>query len=139
MLPPMSDPVPSDHPSVDLAQSGRSPDRVAWSAVSRLLRLSNQSGTLLLMLPTLWALALASEGRPSVGLLLIFAAGSFIMRSAGVVMNDLADRSFDRRVARTRTRPLASGAISPRTALFIILVLLVIAAALLSLLNRFTI
>jgi 4-hydroxybenzoate polyprenyltransferase len=135
----MSDPVPSDHPSVDLAQSGRSPARVAWSAVSRLLRLSNQSGTLLLMLPTLWALALASEGRPSVGLLLIFAAGSFIMRSAGVVMNDLADRSFDRKVARTRTRPLASGAISPRTALFIILVLLAIAAALLSLLNRFTI
>lgn len=87
------------------------------------------------MLPTLWALVLAYHGRPPLALLLIFSAGSFLMRSAGVVMNDLADRSFDRQVARTRLRPLASGAVSVRQAVFLILVLLTSAAALLVLLN----
>src|SRR5690348_6519375 len=78
-----------------------------WTSLAQLIRLPNQSGTLLLMLPTLWALVLASHGRPSFTLMLIFVVGSFVMRSAGVVMNDLADQSFDRRVERTRTRPLA--------------------------------
>lgn len=110
-----------------------------WTSLARLIRLPNQSGTLLLMLPTLWALVLASHGRPSFMLLLIFAVGSFMMRSAGVVMNDLADRSFDRRVERTRTRPLASGAVTSRQALLTILVLLIMAGGLLLLLDPLTI
>lgn len=106
-----------------------------WSELARLIRLPNQSGTLLLMLPTLWALTFASQGRPPLALMLIFAAGSFVMRSAGVVMNDLADRSFDRRVERTRTRPLASGAVTVQQACLTLVVLLIIAACLLLLLN----
>jgi len=123
----------------DLTEAGRTPDRLAWPALSALLRLSNQSGTLLLMLPTLWALVLASHGRPAVSLLLVFVFGSFLMRSAGVVMNDLADRSYDRRVARTRTRPLASGIISVPAALAIIAVLVTMAVGLLAFVNRFTV
>ena len=72
------------------------------------------------MLPTLWSLVLAAQGMPPLRLLAIFVAGSFVMRSAGVVMNDFADRSFDRHVARTKIRPLASGELSPAHALLIL-------------------
>lgn len=99
--------------------------------VFSLIRLSNQTGTLLLLFPSLWALVLASEGRPSALLLFIFTAGAFIMRSAGVIMNDLADRSLDRQVTRTKTRPLASGALSPLHAVLVLGGLLLIAASLL--------
>ncbi|MGH7233385.1 MAG: 4-hydroxybenzoate octaprenyltransferase, partial [Nitrospiraceae bacterium] len=133
----MPDPSPTDHPSAGFIQPACSLGTCA--TVSRLIRLSNQSGTFLLMLPTLWALVLASRGRPPVGLLIIFATGSFLMRSAGVIMNDLADRSFDRHVARTRARPLASGAIGVSAALTIVMILLVLSAGLLTFLNRFTI
>lgn len=104
-----------------------------------LIRLSNQTGTVLLLLPSLWALVLASEGRPSGTLLLIFSAGAFVMRSAGVVMNDWADRAFDRRVARTGTRPLACGALSPGHAVLCLGVLLCAAAGLLAFLNSLTV
>ena len=83
-----------------------------------LIRLSNQTGTLLLMLPSLWALVLASNGRPSVPLMIIFVVGSFVMRSAGVIINDLADRSFDRQVTRTKMRPLAVARFVPFTPSF---------------------
>jgi 4-hydroxybenzoate polyprenyltransferase len=104
--------------------------------IAELIRLPNQTGTLLLMLPTLWALVLASHGRPDPRLLAIFAAGSFLMRSAGVILNDAADRRLDRQVERTRTRPLASGRLSLGTAFAVLLVLLAIAAGLLLLLDR---
>lgn len=117
--------LPADH------EGGR---RGGWRACAELIRLPNQAGTLLLMLPTLWALVLASEGRPEPRLLAIFAAGAFLMRSAGVVLNDLADRDLDRRVARTRNRPLASGAVSLRAAVLLAAGLLGLAAALLVLL-----
>ncbi|TAJ28560.1 MAG: 4-hydroxybenzoate octaprenyltransferase [Nitrospirae bacterium] len=107
--------------------------------LARLIRLSNQSGTLLLALPTLWGLVLAAGGRPPLSLLVIFLAGSFLMRSAGVVMNDLADRSFDRQIARTQTRPLASGALSVPEALVVVAVLVSLAATLLVFVNRLTI
>jgi len=94
---------------------------------------------MLLMLPTLWALVLASHGKPSVSLLAIFVAGSFLMRSAGVVINDLADRSLDRQVDRTRMRPLASGALTAPEALAIATILALMAASLLVFLNRLTI
>jgi 4-hydroxybenzoate polyprenyltransferase len=129
--------VESSEPSVSIEQSksNANSETHLWTSIAQLLRLRNQSGTLLLMLPTLWALVLASHGRPSFTLVLIFVAGSFVMRSAGVVMNDLADRSFDRRVERTRTRPLVSGAVTVRQALLAIVVLLIMAAGLLLLLD----
>ena len=113
-------------------QQGHSP---TWPALSNLIRLPNQSGTMLLMLPTLWALVLASHGQPPVPLLII----SFFMRSAGVVLNDLADRSFDRQVDRTRMRPLASGALGVPEALATATALVLMAASLLVFLNQFTI
>jgi 4-hydroxybenzoate polyprenyltransferase len=102
----------------------------SWSAVGRLIRLGNQTGTLLLLLPSLWSLALAARGLPPWHLIVIFSLGSFLMRSAGVVLNDLADRRFDRHVARTKERPLASGELSPLQASGVLLVILIPAALL---------
>jgi 4-hydroxybenzoate polyprenyltransferase len=111
---------------------------VTWSNVSRLIRLPNQTGTWLLLLPTLWALVLSQRGWPSWRLLVIFILGSFLMRSAGVVANDLADRPFDRHVTRTRHRPLASGELTPSHALVILAILLTLAALLVLQLNTLT-
>ena len=113
--------------------------RLTWSNISRLIRLPNQTGTWLLLLPTLWALVLAARGLPSWHLVVIFTLGSFLMRSAGVVLNDLADRSFDRHVARTQRRPLASGELTPIHALMVVTILLSLAATLVYLLNVQTI
>lgn len=104
--------------------------------IAELVRLPSQTGTLLLMLPTLWALVLASRGRPDPLLLAIFAAGAFLMRSAGVILNDAADRRLDRQVERTRTRPLASGRLPLGTAFAALLALLAVAGGLLLLLDR---
>jgi len=123
----------------DLSRLSGSGSGLNWSTLAHLIRLSNQSGTVLLMLPTLWALVLASRGRPTWSLLAIFAIGSFLMRSAGVVMNDLADRSFDRQVERTRTRPLASGDLGVPAALATAIILVSAAAGLVFLLNPLTI
>ncbi|MBA5865828.1 MAG: 4-hydroxybenzoate octaprenyltransferase [Nitrospira sp. CR1.3] len=112
--------------------------RLSWSAIARLIRLRNQTGTWLLLLPTMWSLVLAGQGTPPLRLVLTFAIGSFLMRSAGVVLNDLADRSFDRHVARTHTRPLASGELSPRHALLVAAVLLGLAGILVMTLNSLT-
>jgi 4-hydroxybenzoate polyprenyltransferase len=120
------------------ASAGRPWGITNWLIVSHLIRLPNQTGTLLLVFPALWGLVLASQGRPPFLLLILFIAGAFLMRSAGVVLNDFADRSFDRQVARTRTRPLASGAISVPEALLIAILLLALAGALVLLLNRLT-
>lgn len=106
-------------------------------AIADLIRLDKQYGTLLLMMPTLWALFLAAEGRPSFKHLLIFTGGSFIMRSAGCVINDMADRNFDKYVERTRERPLASGRLSLKEAWIVLVFLLLIALMLVSMLNLF--
>jgi len=87
------------------------------------------------MLPTFWALVLAAEGTPPLKLLAIFASGAFLMRSAGVIINDLADRKIDREVLRTKTRPLANGTLSPPQAFLFLTVLLLIAFLLLWFLN----
>src|SRR5438034_10717861 len=79
------------------------------SDVAELIRLRNQTGSLLLLFPTLWALVLAAEGHPPLSLMLIFITGTFVMRSAGVTINDWWDRDIDRHVSRTRTRPLPAG------------------------------
>lgn len=104
-------------------------------AIFDLIRLNKQYGTLLLMMPALWSLFLASRGRPSLRHLFIFVFGSFIMRSAGCVINDMADRDFDRFVERTRERPLASGRLNMTEAGAVLLVLLLIALVLVLMLN----
>ena len=82
-----------------------------------LLRLPRPIGSLLLLWPALWALWLASDGQPPPTLLLVFIAGVFVMRAFGCVINDFADRDFDRYVERTKHRPLATGAIGRKGAL----------------------
>lgn len=91
--------------------------RAKLAAVSDLIRLPKQYGTLLLMAPALWSLVIASNGRPSWRLLAVFVIGAFVMRSAGCVLNDLADRDIDGRVDRTKDRPVASGRLTPGEAL----------------------
>lgn len=111
------------------------PHRTFAASLGDLIRLRNQSGTWLLLLPSLWAIVLANGGHPPLSLVAIFVVGSFVMRSLGVILNDLADRDFDRQVARTRMRPLASGALGPREAGAIAAVLLLAAAGLVLFLN----
>lgn len=89
------------------------------AAYGRLIRLDRPVGTLLLLWPTLFAIWLASGGDPPARILLVFVAGTFLMRSAGCALNDYADRRVDRLVKRTRSRPLATGAIRPAEALVV--------------------
>ena len=96
---------------------------------AQLLRLDRPIGTWLLVWPMLWALWIAAEGHPQRRLLAIFIAGAVLMRSAGCIINDLVDRNIDPHVRRTRSRPLATRAISPPEALTVFAVL--VAAALL--------
>jgi len=107
--------------------------------IAALVRLDKQYGTLLLLFPTLWSLTIASEGRPSLKHLIIFTAGSFLMRSAGCVMNDMADREFDARVGRTKNRPLASKQLSMKEALGVLAILLSFSLFIVLFLNTFTI
>ncbi|MHB1373952.1 MAG: 4-hydroxybenzoate octaprenyltransferase [Thauera sp.] len=85
----------------------------------RLMRIDKPIGTLLLLWPTLWALWVAAEGWPPLHILVIFVLGTFLMRSAGCVINDYADRDIDGHVERTVNRPLATGAVSTREALWL--------------------
>jgi len=103
-----------------------------------LIRLDKPIGTLLLLWPTLWALWLASSGVPDLSILLIFTAGTFLMRSAGCAINDYADRDFDRHVKRTQGRPVTSGKISGKEALAVAGVLALLAFLLIQPLNVFT-
>ncbi len=105
----------------------------------RLMRLDKPIGTLLLLWPTMWALWIAADGRPSWLLVWIFALGTLLMRSAGCVMNDIADMGFDAHVERTRDRPLATGAVSRLEAALLAAVLVLCAFALVLTLNAFTI
>ena len=97
-----------------------------------LMRLDRPIGSWLLFLPGLWAFAAAApDWRRGAWLVLLFGVGAVVMRGAGCVVNDLWDRDIDRRVERTRGRPLASGAITPRGALVLLAVLLLIGLAIL--------
>ena len=102
----------------------------------KLMRLDKPIGTLLLLWPTLWALWLSSAGRPDWMLVWVFALGTLLMRSAGCVINDFADRDFDQHVERTRERPLTTGQVSSREALALFALLCLASFALVLLLRK---
>lgn len=103
---------------------------------AQLMRLEKPIGWLLLLWPCYWALWLAGDGFPGYRLLIIFSLGVLLMRAAGCVINDIADRRIDPQVTRTRLRPLAQQAISTKSALWLFLLLLALAASLLIWLNN---
>ena len=105
----------------------------------KLMRADKPIGALLLLWPTLWALWIAASGIPQWHLLAIFVLGTFLMRSAGCVINDFADRDFDAHVKRTAQRPLAIGAVSKREALALCGILCALAFLLVLFTNRLTI
>ena len=105
----------------------------------KLMRLDKPIGILLLLWPTLWGLWLAAEGFPSINVLMIFVLGTILMRSAGCVINDFADRDFDPHVERTKNRPLAVRAVSTKEALLLAAGLSLVAFLLIQPLNHLTI
>ena len=108
-------------------------------ALLQLIRFDKPIGTLLLLWPALWALWLAAQGVPDYTLLAIFLAGTFLARSAGCIINDLADRNLDGAVARTNTRPLVTGEITVREAIALFVALMLLAFILVLLTNRLTV
>ena len=102
----------------------------------RLMRIDRPVGTLLLLWPTLAALWLAAQGVPPLGILAAFVVGTFLARSAGCVINDIADREFDAHVARTRERPLATGEVSLTGAVVLLGILALACLAVVLTLNR---
>ena len=108
-------------------------------AYERLMRLDKPIGILLLMWPTLWALLIAGQGKPDWIVVLIFATGTVLMRSAGCVMNDIADSEYDGLVARTQHRPLVNNEVSKKEAYILAIGLSLVAFALVCMLNTLTI
>lgn len=102
------------------------------------MRLDKPIGILLLLWPTLWALLIAGNGKPDMAVVLIFVLGTVLMRSAGCVMNDIADADFDGLVERTKNRPLAQKAVTKRAAYLLALTLSLLAFGLVNLLNTLT-
>lgn len=106
---------------------------------ARVARLDRPIGNFLVLWPTLWALWVAAEGVPDLDILAIFLLGVLLMRAAGCVINDFADRNVDGHVKRTANRPMAQGLVSPREALVLFVVLCLIAFGLVLLTNRLTV
>jgi 4-hydroxybenzoate polyprenyltransferase len=104
----------------------------------QLTRLNRPIGILLLLWPTLWGIWIAGGGHPAWHIVLIFVLGTVLMRSAGCAINDYADRDFDRHVKRTRERPVTSGLITPRDALWVAVCLSSVAFVLILPLNKLT-
>ncbi len=104
-----------------------------------LMRMHRPIGTYLLLWPTAWALWIAGEGSPRSDVTLVFVLGVVLMRAAGCVINDYADRRFDAHVARTRERPIVAGHVTPREALILFVVLCLIAFGLVLTMNVLTI
>lgn len=102
----------------------------------KLMRIDKPIGIWLLLWPTLWGLWLAGEGSPDQGLFVVFVLGVIVMRSAGCVLNDFVDRKIDPYVERTRSRPIASGAVAPAEALILFAALSLIAVGLATMLNK---
>jgi 4-hydroxybenzoate polyprenyltransferase len=108
----------------------------ALGAYARLMRLDRPIGTFLLLWPTLWAIWLASAGKPVQQVFIVFVLGVFLTRSAGCVINDFADRKFDGHVKRTKQRPLATGEVSAAEALLLFAALALIAFGLVMTLDK---
>jgi 4-hydroxybenzoate polyprenyltransferase len=127
---------------VNKVTDNKAPRRIAPGFINQLqnyvqlMRLDKPIGVWLLLWPTLWALWLAGEGHPDPGIFVVFILGVIIMRSAGCVLNDFADRNIDPYVERTRTRPIASGKVAPMEALTLFVALALIAIGLAAMLNR---
>lgn len=128
------DPLPK-FPGVEIAPPRASGLRDRFAVYVRLVRLDRPIGIFLLMWPALWALWLAGAGNPPWQVVVVFVGGVVLMRSAGCAINDFADRDFDGQVERTKDRPLATGAVSPREAVSVFLVLSLCALGLLLLLR----
>lgn len=109
------------------------------NAYERLMRLDKPIGILLLLWPTLWGLLLAGNGFPDWQIVIIFITGVVLMRSAGCVMNDIADRRFDGHVERTKQRPIASGEVSVKEAILLAAALCLVAFVLVCFLNKLTV
>lgn len=107
-----------------------------WKAVLRLMRWDKPTGRLILLVPALWSLFLAAQGKPPLGLLAVIVVGSFVTSAAGCIVNDLWDRDIDPQVKRTRNRPLAAKALSVQVAIALALVAFVCAYGLTLYLNR---
>jgi 4-hydroxybenzoate polyprenyltransferase len=132
-------------PELDLSEP-KSRDAPFWYRMQRrieeyalLARLARPIGTWLLLWPALWGLWIAGAGRPHPRVLLVFVAGVFVMRAAGCVINDFADRNIDPHVRRTRDRPLAARRVAPREALYLFAVLITVALYLVTRLDLLTI
>jgi len=106
---------------------------------AQLARLDKPIGIFLVLWPALWALWIAGDGLPSLKNLFIFILGAVLMRSAGCVINDFADRDIDGQVARTKNRPIATGKISPKNAIVFFVVLCCLAFILVLFTNELTI
>jgi len=110
-----------------------------WQAVKQITRMDKPIGIYLLLWPTYWALWIAADGFPNFYLLMVFSLGVFVMRSAGCVINDYADRHIDGQVKRTQQRPLVSGSMTGQEAIMLFGVLIGIALGLVLTLSTFTI
>ncbi len=104
-----------------------------------LMRMDRPIGTFLLLWPTLWAIWIAADGQPSARIVVIFSLGVFIMRAAGCVINDFADRHIDKHIERTKNRPVTSGKVSSKEALLLFVVCILLAFLLVLFLNPLTI
>ena len=120
------------------AQTGPTP-RGKVNAYWRLTRFDKPIGIFLLLWPGLWALWFAGQGHPDLGVVVVIVLGTLLMRAAGCVINDYADRDFDPHVKRTRLRPIAAGEVSPREALWLFVALCLVALALVLTMNPLTI
>ena len=132
-------------PELDLSEP-KARDAPFWYRIQRrieeyalLARLDRPIGTWLLLWPALWGLWIAGAGRPHPRVLIVFVAGVFVMRAAGCVINDFADRNIDPHVRRTRDRPLAARRVAPREALYLFAVLITVALYLVTRLDLLTI
>lgn len=114
-------------------------NRTTLAGFGQLMRLEKPIGTLLLLWPTYWALWIAAQGMPDLDVLVVFTLGVFLMRSAGCVINDFADRKVDGHVERTKQRPLAAGTVTSKQALGLFFTLLLLSFLLVLTMNNLTI
>jgi len=104
-----------------------------------LMRMDRPIGSLLLLWPTMWSLLLAAKGMPDWDVLIVFVVGVVLMRSAGCVINDFADRDFDGHVKRTKLRPLPSGQVTPVEAIVLFVILALVSFLLVLTMNSLTV